>query len=137
MECVSNPGDATSISACAHLQPSHELPVQVLLVNSSEDMARRWSRELLSGKGIQVRCTAQSRREGIERQQQERLAKQPFMLWFKDPQGRLVSANASVLQDWQHFAQDAALEKVDLASMPMSFSHSSASAFSVGVGKSS
>jgi len=48
----------------------------------------------------------------LERQQQERLARQPFMLWFKDPQGRLVSANASLLQDWQHFAQDAALEKL-------------------------
>lgn len=73
----------------------------------------------------------------MERQQQELLAKQPFMLWFKDPQGRLVSANASLVQDWQHVAQDAALEKVDWESMPMSFSHSSASTFSAGVGKSS
>ncbi len=73
----------------------------------------------------------------LERQQQELLAKQPFMLWFKDPQGRLISANASLVQDWQHFAQDAALEKVDLQSMPMPFFHSSASAVSVGVGKSS
>jgi CRP-like cAMP-binding protein len=73
----------------------------------------------------------------VERQQQELLAKQPFMLWFKDPQGRLISANASLVQDWQHFAQDAALEKVDLQSMPMPFFHSSASAVSVGVGKSS
>jgi DNA-binding NarL/FixJ family response regulator len=64
MECVSNPSDATYVSACAHRQPSHEIPVQVLLVNSSEDMARRWSQELLLGKGIQVRCAAQSRREG-------------------------------------------------------------------------
>lgn len=59
----------------------------------------------------------------LERQQQERLARQPFMLWFKDPQGRLVSANASLLQDWQHFAQDAALEKIDVQSMPMTFFH--------------
>lgn len=59
----------------------------------------------------------------LERQQQERLAKQPFMLWFKDPQGRLVSANASLLEDWQHFAQDAALEKIDVQSMPMTFFH--------------
>jgi hypothetical protein len=42
-----------------------------------------------------------------------------------------------LVQDWQHFAQDAALEKVDLQSMPMPFFHSSASAVSVGVGKSS
>jgi PAS domain-containing protein len=61
----------------------------------------------------------------LERQQQERLARQPFMLWFKDPQGRLVSANASLLQDWQHFAQDAALEKIDVQSMPMTFFHPS------------
>lgn len=61
----------------------------------------------------------------LERQQQERLARQPFMLWFKDPQGRLVSANASLLKDWQHFAQDAALEKIDVQSMPMTFFHPS------------
>ncbi|PUE43921.1 helix-turn-helix domain-containing protein [Limnohabitans sp. Hippo3] len=63
----------------------------------------------------------------LERQQQERLARQPFMLWFKDPQGRLVSANASLLEDWQHFAQDAALEKIDVQSMPMTFFHPSVS----------
>ncbi len=59
----------------------------------------------------------------LERQQQELLARQPFMLWFKDSQGRLISANASLLEDWQHFAQDASLEKIDFQSMPMPFFH--------------
>lgn len=57
-----------------------------------------------------------------ERQQQERLAKQPFMLWFKDPSGRLVSANASLMPDWQDFAAYAALEKIDLQDVPVDFS---------------
>lgn len=59
----------------------------------------------------------------MERQLQEMLAKQPYMMWFKDPQGRLISANASLLEDWRHFAEDAALEKIDGQSLPMSFSH--------------
>ncbi|MEK7344574.1 MAG: helix-turn-helix domain-containing protein [Pseudomonadota bacterium] len=53
-----------------------------------------------------------------ERQQQELLAKQPFMLWFKDQDGRLISANANLVQDWRHLAADAALEKIDLPSQP-------------------
>ena len=57
-----------------------------------------------------------------ERQQQELLARQPFMLWFKDQDGRLISANSTLIEDWRHFAQDAALEKVDFQSMPVSFS---------------
>ena len=56
-----------------------------------------------------------------ERQQQEWLAKQPFMLWFKDQDGHLISANSSLIEDWRHFAQDASLEKVDLQSMPVNF----------------
>lgn len=56
-----------------------------------------------------------------ERQQQEMLVKQPFMLWFKDQDGRLISANATLVEDWRHFAADAALEKIDLHSMPVSF----------------
>ena len=57
-----------------------------------------------------------------ERQLQELLARQPFMLWFKDQDGRLISANSSLIEDWRHFAQDAALEKVDFQSMPLGFS---------------
>ncbi|WP_396432343.1 helix-turn-helix domain-containing protein [Limnohabitans sp.] len=56
-----------------------------------------------------------------ERQQQEWLARQPFMLWFKDQDGHLISANSSLIEDWRHFAQDASLEKVDLQSMPVNF----------------
>jgi len=58
----------------------------------------------------------------IERQQQELLAKQPFMLWFKDQEGRLISANATLVDDWSHFAAEASLEKVDFQSMPVGFS---------------
>ena len=58
----------------------------------------------------------------VEREQQEFLARQPFMLWFKDPQGRLISANATLMENWAHFAQDASLEKIDFQSMPMQFS---------------
>jgi PAS domain-containing protein len=57
-----------------------------------------------------------------ERQQQELLARQPYMLWFKDQDGRLISANSTLIDDWRHFAQDAALEKVDIQSMPLGFS---------------
>ena len=72
----------------------------------------------------------------MERQLQELLVKQPFMMWFKDPQGRLISANASLLQDWRHFAEDAALEKIDGQSLPMSFSHPSGPGFAPSPGKS-
>jgi PAS domain-containing protein len=72
----------------------------------------------------------------IQRQQQELLARQPFMLWFKDPQGRLISVNASLVQDWRHFAQYAALEKIDSQSMPMPFFHTPGSGFSSGATKS-
>lgn len=56
-----------------------------------------------------------------ERQQQMQLATQPYMLWFKDPQGRLVSANAHQMEDWPHFVSDAMLEKVDFKSMDIHF----------------
>lgn len=72
----------------------------------------------------------------MERQQQELLASQPFMLWFKDPQGRLISANATLLEDWRHFAEDAALEKIDFQSMPMPFSHPSGPGFAAEARKS-
>ena len=44
------------------------------------------------------------------------------MLWFKDQDGRLISANSSLIEDWRHFAQDASLERVDFQSMPLGFS---------------
>ncbi len=56
-----------------------------------------------------------------QRQQQMLLATQPYMLWFKDQEGRLVSANATQMDDWQHFATGAALEKVDFKSMDIHF----------------
>jgi PAS domain-containing protein len=56
-----------------------------------------------------------------ERQQQELLAKQPFMLWFKDQDGHLISANTNQVQDWRHWAADASLEKIDLQSLPVHF----------------
>jgi hypothetical protein len=56
-----------------------------------------------------------------ERQQQMQLATQPYMLWFKDPQGRLVSANAHQMEDWPHFVSDAMLEKVDFKGMDIHF----------------
>lgn len=72
----------------------------------------------------------------MERQLHELLVKQPLTMWFKDPQGRLISANASLLQDWRHFAEDAALEKIDGQSLPMSFPHPSGPGFAPGVAKS-
>jgi len=56
-----------------------------------------------------------------ERQQQELLAKQPFMLWFKDQDGHLISANTNQVQDWRHWAAGASLEKIDLQSLPVHF----------------
>lgn len=56
-----------------------------------------------------------------ERLQQMQLATQPFMLWFKDQEGRLVSANATLMDDWQHLATDTTLEKVDFKSMDIDF----------------
>lgn len=67
----------------------------------------------------------------MEREQQELLAKQPFMLWFKDPQGRLISANSTLIENWEHFAQDASLEKIDFQNIPMSFSHQASAGFAV------
>ncbi len=65
----------------------------------------------------------------LERQQQELLATQPFMLWFKNPQGRLISANATLGADWQHFAQDTSFEKIDFQSLPVHFSQHANSGF--------
>lgn len=60
-----------------------------------------------------------------ERQQQEMLAKQPYMLWFKDPQGHLISANARLIENGYGVLDGAGLEKIDAQSMPWYFSNAS------------
>lgn len=57
----------------------------------------------------------------MERERQELLARQPFMLWFKDKDGRLISANSTLVEDWSQFASDGSLEKLDFQSMPTGF----------------
>jgi len=47
-----------------------------------------------------------------ERQHQEILDRQTLALWFKDQDGRLISANASFLADWDQFAADAVKAQV-------------------------
>ena len=56
-----------------------------------------------------------------ERQQQEMLATQPYMVWFKDPEGHLISANANLIDKGHQLAQAGWLEKVDVQSMPWNF----------------
>ena len=56
-----------------------------------------------------------------ERQQQMLLATQPYMLWFKDQEGRLVSANTTLMEDWRLFATGSALENVDFKGMDIHF----------------
>jgi CRP-like cAMP-binding protein len=56
-----------------------------------------------------------------EREQQEMLVKQPYMVWFKDPEGHLISANANLIDNWHQLAQPGRLEKVDAQSMPWNF----------------
>jgi PAS domain S-box-containing protein len=43
----------------------------------------------------------------MERQHQEILARQTLALWFKGQDGRLISASASLLADWDLFSADA------------------------------
>ena len=43
----------------------------------------------------------------MERQHQEILDRQTLAMWFKDQDGRLISANASFLADWDQLAADA------------------------------
>ncbi len=57
-----------------------------------------------------------------ERLQQEMLARQPYMMWFKDPQGHLISANAKLIDKTAYPGANTQLEKVDIANMPWSFS---------------
>jgi hypothetical protein len=42
-----------------------------------------------------------------ERQHQEILSRQTLALWFKDHDGRLISANAALMADWDQFSADA------------------------------
>jgi CRP-like cAMP-binding protein len=70
----------------------------------------------------------QERREAAqtlerERQQQEMLARQPYMLWFKDPQGHLISANSRLLENGDGLLSEAGLEKLDAQSMPWLFAN--------------
>lgn len=58
-----------------------------------------------------------------ERQQQDILAKQPYMLWFKDPQGHLISANSRLLDHGVGVLDEAGLEKLDAQSMPWLFAN--------------
>ncbi|MDI9233302.1 helix-turn-helix domain-containing protein [Limnohabitans lacus] len=58
-----------------------------------------------------------------ERQQQEMLARQPYMLWFKDPQGHLISANSRLLENGDGLLNEAGLEKLDAHSMPWLFAN--------------
>jgi PAS domain S-box-containing protein len=53
-----------------------------------------------------------------ERQQQEILATQPYMVWFKDAEGHLVSANANLIENWRHTEAAGQLERLDLRHMP-------------------
>lgn len=56
-----------------------------------------------------------------ERQQQEMLAKQPYMMWFKDPQGHLISANSRLIENGYGVLNDVRLEKIDAQTMPWHF----------------
>jgi PAS domain S-box-containing protein len=47
------------------------------------------------------------RQRDSERQHQEILARQTLALWFKGQDGRLISANASLMADWDQFSADA------------------------------
>jgi hypothetical protein len=58
-----------------------------------------------------------------ERQQQEILAKQPYMLWFKDTQGHLISANSRLLDQGEGVLDEAGLERLDAQSMPWLFAN--------------
>lgn len=57
-----------------------------------------------------------------ERQQQEMLVRQPYMKWFKDPEGHLISANAKLIDQSTYPGSYTQLEGVDIANMPWSFS---------------
>jgi PAS domain-containing protein len=54
----------------------------------------------------------------MERQQQEILATQPYMVWFKDAEGHLVSVNAKLIESWRHTEAAGQLERLDVRNMP-------------------
>ena len=56
-----------------------------------------------------------------EREQQEMLVRQPYMIWFKDPEGHLISANANLIESGHPLVQPGRLEPVELPSMPWNF----------------
>lgn len=56
-----------------------------------------------------------------ERQQQEMLTTQPYLVWFKDPEGHLISANANLIDHGRHPLASAQLEKVDPQNMLWNF----------------
>jgi CRP-like cAMP-binding protein len=58
---------------------------------------------------------------GNERQHQEILARQTLALWFKDQDGRLISANASLLADWDLFSADALKAKPALSGLASNY----------------
>ena len=62
-----------------------------------------------------------AQRLALEHQQQEMLATQPYMLWFKDPEGHLISANSNLIETWRHSAVTTQLEKLDIESLSASF----------------
>jgi hypothetical protein len=56
-----------------------------------------------------------------ERQHQEILARQTLALWFKDQDGRLISASASLLTDWDRFLADAVKDKPASTGLPSTY----------------
>lgn len=57
----------------------------------------------------------------MERQHQEILARQTLALWFKGQDGRLISANASLLTDWDQFLADAVKDKPASPVLPSTY----------------
>jgi hypothetical protein len=57
----------------------------------------------------------------LERQHQEILDRQTLALWFKDQDGRLISAHASFLADWDLFAADALKSQVSAPALPSNY----------------
>jgi PAS domain-containing protein len=57
----------------------------------------------------------------MERQHQEILARQTLALWFKGQDGRLISANASLLTDWDQFLADAVKDQPASPVLPSTY----------------
>ncbi|MGV0958649.1 MAG: helix-turn-helix domain-containing protein [Limnohabitans sp.] len=69
-------------------------------------------------------------RLALEHQQQAMLATQPYMVWFKDSEGHLISANSNLIETWRDSAGATQLEKLDAQSLSASFSAQSMPAHS-------